>query len=137
MLHLADHPVHLYLHNTKQTASASGGGYRIYINIVRVCCVSVNLSCVFHQLTGRGCSNRLRPYSLIWMLSIQLGQPRTRSAYRDKTAIVVVLRQSRESVVGVSVVVLVLSLNCRPRYYIIVIFNIQFNGFIVCNVELD
>jgi len=49
-------------------------------------------SCVFHQLTGRVCSTRLRPYCLIWMLIVQLGQPLTRSAYRDKTVVVVVLR---------------------------------------------
>jgi len=46
---------------------------------------------IFHQLTGRGFSTRLRPYCFIWTLIIQLGQPRTQSAYRDKTAVVVVL----------------------------------------------
>jgi len=45
----------------------------------------VYYSCVFHQLTGRVCSTRLRPYCLIWTLIIQLGQPLTRSAYRHKT----------------------------------------------------
>jgi len=54
--------------------------------------VTYNYSCTFHQLTGRGCSTRLRHYYLIWTLIIQLGQGLTRSAYRDKTVVVVVLR---------------------------------------------
>ena len=50
-----------------------------------------SLNCVFHQLTGRVCSTRLRPYCPIWTLIIQLGLPLTRSAYRDKTVVVVIL----------------------------------------------
>jgi len=50
-----------------------------------------NSSGVFQQLTGRACSTRLRPYYLIWTLIIQLGQPLMRSAYQDKTVVVVVL----------------------------------------------
>jgi len=51
-----------------------------------------DISCVFHQLTGHVCSTRLCPYCLIWTLIIQLGQPLMRSAYRDKTVVVVILR---------------------------------------------
>jgi len=37
--------------------------------------VDIDQRGVFQQLTGHVCSTRLRPYCLIWMLIIQLGQP--------------------------------------------------------------